>query len=77
MGTNYAHIIVYLYCYERDFMSYLHKSKRFDLINMFNDTSNSRYFDVILWTIDDPELEKDSVDIYQAERQLSKANTSD
>ena len=55
-------------------MSDLHKSKRFDLIDMFNDTS--RYLDVIL-TIDNPEFEKHIPDIYPAELQLNKANTSD
>ena len=41
MGTNCALLIadIFLYCYERDFMSDLHKSKRHDLIDMFNDTS--------------------------------------
>ena len=41
MGTNCAPLIadLFLYCYERDFMSDLHKSKRHDLIVMFNDTS--------------------------------------
>ena len=41
MGTNCAPLIadLFLYCYERDFMSDLQKSKRFDLIDMFNDTS--------------------------------------
>ena len=40
MGTNCAPLIadLFLYCYERDFMSDLQKSKRFDLIDMFNDT---------------------------------------
>ena len=39
-GTNCApHIAdLFLYCYERDFMSELHKSKRHDLIDMFNET---------------------------------------
>ena len=38
MGTNCAPLIadLFLYCYERDFMSELHKSKRHDLIDMFN-----------------------------------------
>ena len=42
MGTNCAPIIadLFLYCYERDFMSNLQKSKRFDLIDKFNDTSH-------------------------------------
>ena len=41
MGTNCAPLIadLILYCYERDFMSDLLKSRRHDLIDMFNDTS--------------------------------------
>ena len=76
MGTNCAPLIahLFLYCYERDFMSDLQKSKRFDLIDMFNDTS--RYIDDI-FTIDNPEFEKHTPDIYPAELQLNKANTSD
>ena len=60
-------------------MSDLHKSKRHDLIDMFNDTSQcdtSRYLDDI-FTIDNPEFEKYIPDIYPAELQLNKANTSD
>ena len=74
-GTNCALLIAdfFLYCYERDFMSDLQKSKRFDLIDMFNDTS--RYLDDI-FTIDNPEFEKHISDIYPAELQLNKANTS-
>ena len=47
MGTNCAPLIadLFLYCYERDFMSDLHKSKRYVLIDMFSDTS--RYLDDI------------------------------
>ena len=47
MGTNCAPLIadLFLYCYEMDFMSDLQKSKRHDLIDMFNDTS--RYLDDI------------------------------
>ena len=47
IGTNCAHLIVglLLYCYERDFISILHKSKRNDLIDMYYDTS--RYIDDI------------------------------
>ena len=37
------------YCYEMDFISNLHKSKKYDLIYMFNDTS--RYLDDV-FTID-------------------------
>ena len=55
-------------------MSDLHKSKRHDPIDMFNDTS--RYLDDI-FTIDNPEFEKYITYIYSAEFQLNKANTSD
>ena len=41
MGTNCDQLIadLFLYCYERDFMSNLQKSKRFDIIDKFNVTS--------------------------------------
>ena len=55
-------------------MSDLHKSKRHDLIDMFNDTS--RYLDDI-FTINNPKFEKYIPDIYPAELQLNKANTLD
>ena len=76
MGTNCAPLIadLFLYCYERDFMSNLQKSKRFDLIDNFNDTS--RYLDDI-FTIDNPTFAEHIPDIYPRELQLSKANTSD
>ena len=53
MGTNCAPLIanLFLYYFERDFMSNLQKSKPFDLIDKFNDTS--RYLDDI-FTIDNP-----------------------
>ena len=53
MGTNCAPADLFLYRYERDFMSNLQKSKRFDLIGKLNDTS--RYLDDI-FTIDNPEF---------------------
>ena len=76
MGTNCAPLIadLFLFCYERKFMSNLHKSKWYDLIDMFNDTS--WYLDDI-FTIDNPEFEKHIPDIYLTELQLNKANTSD
>ena len=76
MGTNCAPLIadLFLYCYERDFMSNLQKSKRFDLIDKFNDTS--RYLDDI-FTIDNPEFAEHIPDIYPRELQLNKANISD
>ena len=53
-------------------MSNLHKSKQYDLKDMFNDTS--RYLDDI-FTIDN--FEKHIPDIYLTELQLNKAITSD
>ena len=47
-------------CYERDFMSILQKSKRFDLKDKFNDTS--RYLDDT-FTIDNPEFAEHIPDI--------------
>ena len=63
MGTNYAPLIadLFLYCYERHFMSNLQKSKRFDLIDTFNDTS--RYLDDI-FTVYNPEFAEHIPDIY-------------
>ena len=55
-------------------MSNLHKSKQYDLIDMFNDTS--RYLDDI-FTIDNPEFEKHIPDIYPTELQLNKAITTE
>ena len=76
IGTNCAPLIAdsFLYCYERDFISDPHKSKRHDLMKMFNDTS--RYLDDI-FTINNPEFEKHIPGIYPAELQLNKENTSD
>ena len=76
MGTNCAPLIadLFLFCYERDFMSILHKSKQYDLTDMFNDTS--RYLDDI-FTINIPKFEKHIPDIYPTELQLNKANTLD
>ena len=68
MGTNCAPLIadLFLYCYEREFMSNLHTSKQHDLIKMFHDAS--LYLDVI-FTIDNPEFEKHIPDIYPPELQ--------
>ena len=55
-------------------MSDFHKSKCYDLKDMFNNTS--RYLDDI-FNIDNPEFEKHFPDIYPAELQLNKANASD
>ena len=71
MGTNCDSLMadVFLFCYERDFMSNFHKSKQYNLIDMFNDTS--RYLDDI-FTIDNTEFEKHIPDIYPTELQLNK-----
>ena len=47
IGTDCAPLIEYLFSYscERDLMSDLHKSKRYDFKDMFDDTS--RYLDDI------------------------------
>ena len=55
-------------------MSNLHKSKRYDLIDMLNDIS--RYLDDI-FTIDNPEFKKHILDIYPTELQFNKAKTWD
>ena len=65
---------MFVVCYDRDFMTHLDKSKRYDLIDMLNDTS--RCIDDI-FTIDKPEFDKQPRDIYPRELQLYKANTSD
>ena len=78
MGTNCAPLLadLFLYCNERDFMSNLQKSKRFDLIDKFNNTS--RYLDdTCIFTIDKPAFTEHIPNIYHAELQLNKANTSD
>ena len=69
MGTNCAPLIadLFLYCYERDFMSDLQKSKRFDLIDMFNGTSPYLYD---IFTIGNPAFEKYIPDLYPAKLQL-------
>ena len=53
-------------------MSNLHKSKQYDLIDMFKDTF--QYIDYV-FTINNHEFEKHIPGIYQTELQLNKANT--
>ena len=55
-------------------MSNLHKSKKYDLIGMFNDTS---WCLDDIFTIDNPEFAKHFPDKYPTELQLNKENTSD
>ena len=83
-GDSYGHYlcsiysrlisILFLYCYERDFMSNLQKYKRFNLIDKFNDTF--RYIDDT-FTIDNPAFTEHIPDIHPRELWLNKANTSD
>ena len=72
MGANCSPLIadLFLYCYERDFLSNLQKSKQFDLIDKFNNTS--QYLDDI-FKIDNPAFAERIPDIYP----INKANTSD
>ena len=76
---------LFLYCYERDFMSNLQKSKRFDNIDnikrdfysdVYTITSSTIHLDDI-FTIDNPAFAEHISDIYPRELQLNKANTSD
>ena len=78
MGTNCAPLItdLFLYCYERDFMSNLQKSKQFDLIHVYKFNDTSRYLDDI-FTIDNPEFAEHIPAIVPRELQLNRANASD
>ena len=68
MGTNCAPLVadLFLFCYERDFMTSLSDVKQAEIIEAFKSTS--RYLDDLL-NIDNR--------IYPPELQLNKANTSD
>ena len=76
MGTNCAPLIadLFLYCYKRDFMSNLQKSKRFDLIDKLNNTS--RYLDD-KFTVDNPALLNIFPMYTQENFSWIKQNTSD
>ena len=73
MDTQYASLIIivdlFLYCYERNFMSHFQNSTRHDLVEIFNDTT--RYIDDI-FTIDNL-LKKHIPDIHPAALRLNKA----
>ena len=73
MGTNCAPLVadLFLFCYERDFMTSLSVDNQADIIEAFNSTS--RYLDNLL-NIDNPYFEG-MVNLYSPE--LNKANTSD
>ena len=76
MGTNCAPLVadLFLFCYERDFMTSLSDVKQAEIIEAFKSTS--RYLDDIL-NIDNPYFEGMVNCIYPSELQLNKANTSD
>ena len=76
MGTNCAPLVadLFLFCYERDFITSLSSVKQAEIIEAFNATS--RYLDDRL-NIDNPYLEVMVNRIYPPELQLNKANTSD
>ena len=72
MDTNCASLVadLFLFCYERDFMTSLSDVKQAEIIEAFNSTS--RYLDDLL-NIDNPYFEGMVNRIYP----LNKANTSD
>ena len=76
MGTYCAPLVadLFLFCYERDFMFSLSDNNQTDIIEVFNSTS--RYLDDLL-NIDNPYFEQMVGQIYPAELQLNKANSSD
>ena len=76
MGTNYAPLVadLFLFCYERDFMTYLSDVKQAEIIEAFKSTS--RYLDDLL-SINNLYFEGMVNRIYPPELQLNKANTSD
>ena len=76
MGTNCAPHVddLFLFCYERDFMTSLSDVKHVEIIETFKSTS--RYLDDLL-NIDNPYFEGMVNRIYPPELQLNKANTSD
>ena len=76
MDTNCAPLVadLFLFCYERDFMTSLSDVKQAEIIEAFKSTS--RYLDDLL-NIDNPYFEGMVSHIYPPELQLNKANTSD
>ena len=76
MGTNCAPLVadLFLFCYERDFMTSLSDVKQAEILEAFKSTS--RYLDDLL-NIDNPYFEGMVNRIYPPELQLNKANTSD
>ena len=75
-GTNCAPLVadLFLFCYERDFMTSFSDVKQTEIIEAFKSTS--RYLDGLL-NIDNPYFEGMVNRIYPPELQLNKAYTSD
>ena len=76
MGTNCAPLVadLFLFCYERDFMTSLSNDNQVDIIEALNSTY--RYLDNLL-NSDNPYFEGMVNQIYPPELKLNKANTSD
>ena len=76
MGTDCAPLVadLFLFCYERDFMTSLSDVKKAEIIEAFKSTS--RDLDDLL-NIDNPYFKGMVNRIYPPELQLNKANTSD
>ena len=76
MGTNCAPLVadLFLFCYESDFMMSLSADKDAEIIEAFNSTSS--YLDGLL-NIDNIYFDGMVKQIYPAELQLNKANSSD
>ena len=76
MGTNCAPLVavLFLFCYERYFMTSLSNGNKADIIEAFN--SKSRYL-AHLFNIDNPYFVGMVNQIYPPELQLNKCNTSD
>ena len=76
MGINCSPLVadLFLFCYERDFMTSLSDDNQADFIEAFNSTS--RYLDDLL-NFDIPYFEGMVNQIYPPELQLNKVNTSD
>ena len=76
MGTNCAPLVadLFLFCYERDFMTSLSDDNQADIIEAFYSTF--RYLNDLLNT-ENPYLEGMVYQIYTPGLQLNKANTSD
>ena len=58
MGTNNGPLVadMFLFCYERDFMTSLSDVKQAEIIEAFNSTSTCRYLEDLL-TVDNPYFE--------------------